>query len=113
MRRSAWPWAVFAIALALSACNEDAPVASAPPPPPPPAAPASFANLPPDAPCTTKINHYQSVLVADHETGNVNDSVFNQIEHELSDAAAACSAGRGGEAMNLIRASETKHGYHT
>jgi hypothetical protein len=52
------------------------------------------------------------VLVADHQTGNVNDSVFGQIEQELSDAAAACSAGHSGEALNLVRASETRHGYH-
>jgi hypothetical protein len=113
MRRSAWLLTAF-VAFALCGCNLDAPVASAPPPPPPPqAAPAAdFSKLPPDAPCTDKINHYQSVLVADHQTGNVNDSVFAQIEQELSDAAAACSAGHNGEALNLVRASETRHGYH-
>jgi hypothetical protein len=111
MRRSAWPLTAFA-ALALCGCNVDAPVASAPPPPPQAAPAADFSNLPPGAPCSDKINHYQSVLVADHQTGNVNDSVFAQIEHELTDAAAACSAGHSGEALNLIRASEDKHGYH-
>lgn len=115
MRRSACLLTAFA-ALTLCGCNLDAPVASAPPPPPPPppqAAPAAdFSNLPPEAPCTDKINRYQSVLVADHQTGNVNDSVFGQIEQELSDAAAACSAGHSGEALNLVRASETRHGYH-
>lgn len=112
MRRSAWPLVAFA-ALALCGCNQDAPVASAPPPPPPQGAPAAdFSNLPPGAPCSDKINRYQSVLVGDHRTGNVNDSVFAQIENELTEAAAACSAGRGGEALGLVRASEDKHGYH-
>ncbi len=113
MHRSAWPLAALA-ALALCGCNQDAPIASAPPPPPPPqAAPAAdFSNLPPGAPCSDKINSYQSVLAGDHRTGNVNDSVFAQIENELTQAAAACSAGHGREALGLVRASEEKHGYH-
>jgi hypothetical protein len=110
MRRSAWPLAACT-ALMLCGCNEAAPVASVPPPPQAAAA-ADFSNLPPGAPCTDKINSYQSVLVADHRTGNVNDSVFAQIENELTDAAAACSAGHSGQALGLIRASEDRHGYH-
>jgi hypothetical protein len=111
MRRSAWPLAAVA-ALALCGCNLDAPVASAPPPPPPQAARvADFSNLPPGVPCSDKINRYQSVLVGDHQTGNVNDSVFEEIEHELTDAAA-CSAGRDAQALGLVRTSEDKHGYH-
>ncbi len=111
MYRSAWPLAAFA-ALALCGCNQDAPVASAPPPPPQAAPAADFSNLPPGAPCSDKINRYQSVLLGDHQTGNVNDSVFAQIENELTEAAAACSAGHGGEALGLVRASEDRHGYH-
>jgi hypothetical protein len=110
MHRSAWPLAAFAI-LALCGCYQDQPVASAPPLPP--AQPAvDFSNLPSGAACTDKINRYQSVLATDHQTGNVNDSVFVAIEHELTDAAAACSAGHDREALNLIRASEVRHGYH-
>jgi hypothetical protein len=111
VRRSALPLAAFA-ALALCGCNQDAPVASAPPPPPKAAPVADFSNLPPGVPCSDKINRYQSVLVGDHQTGNVNDSVFEEIEHELTDAAAVCSAGHDGEALGLVRASEDKHGYH-
>jgi hypothetical protein len=111
MCRSAWALAVFAAALAVCGCNENAPAASAPPPPQ--AAPADFSALPPNAPCTAKINNYQAVLVADHRTGNVEDPVFNQIEHELSDAAAACSAGHDAQSLAMIHASQDKHGYHT
>lgn len=107
MRRSI-PLLTFA--LALCGCNEPAPVASAPPPPQVPI--ADFSGLPAGAPCTDMINRYQSVLVADHRTGNVNDSVFAQIEHELTDAAAACSAGNSAQAAGLVRASEDRHGYH-
>jgi hypothetical protein len=109
MYRSAWPLAAFAI-LALCGCNEDQPVASTPPPPAQPV--VDFSNLPTGAVCTDKINRYQTVLASDHQTGNDNDSVFVTIEHELTDAAAACSAGHDAEALNLIRASEDRHGYH-
>jgi len=70
-------------------------------------------TLPPGAPCTARLDHYQAVVGADHRTGNVNDSVYMQIERELSRAAAACAAGREGEALGLIRQSEVRHGYHT
>jgi len=70
-------------------------------------------SLPPGAPCTERLDHYQAVVGADHRTGNVNDSVYVQIERELSRAAAACAAGHEGEALSLIRQSEVRHGYHT
>lgn len=115
MCRSASLLTAIAVAAMLGGCNENAaPVASAPPPPPPPQAQAAdLSGLPPGAPCTEKINRYQGVLVADHRTGNVEDPVFNQIEHEISDAAAACSAGKGSQALAMVRASQVKHGYHT
>ena len=109
-RRGFW---LAALALALCGCNQDAPVASAPPPPPQQAAPPiDVTSLPPNEPCTDLITRYQTILDSDHRTGNVGDSVFAQIEHELTDAAAACSAGQNGQAMALVHASEDKHGYH-
>jgi hypothetical protein len=62
--------------------------------------------------CNEQINRYQAVAGDDHRTGNVNESVYAQIEHELARAAAACSAGREGEALSLIHESEVRHGYH-
>ncbi|MGB7698929.1 MAG: hypothetical protein WBL57_06395, partial [Methylovirgula sp.] len=62
--------------------------------------------------CTDKINRYEFVLSTDHQTGNVNESVFVAIEQELTEAAAACAAGHDREALNLVRASEDRHGYH-
>ena len=70
-------------------------------------------SLAPGAPCTERLDRYQAVVGADHRTGNVNDSVYVEIEHELSRAAAACAAGHDGEALSLIRQSEVRHGYHT
>jgi hypothetical protein len=105
-----WAWSLAASTLALCGCNQNAPVASAPPPPPPAA--VDLSGLPPGAACTDKINRYQFVLSTDHQTGNVNESVFTAIERELKEAAAACAAGHNQEALNLVRASEDRHGYH-
>ncbi|HLH11252.1 MAG TPA: hypothetical protein VKV77_05150 [Methylovirgula sp.] len=105
-----WVW--LATALALCGCNEAQPVASVPQAPPPQPAPADFSGLPPDAACTAKINRYQGVVTADHQTGYVSDQVFADIEHDLTDAAEACSAGNSDEALSRIRISEQKHGYH-
>lgn len=95
--------------LLLAGCNETArPVASAPPPPPGPA----LAGLPPGAPCSNAIGAYQAVVKHDSDTGNVNESVYHQIEDEIARAAGACSAGRDGEARSLLQASKERHGYH-
>ncbi len=99
-------------ALLLTGCNETArPVASAPPPPQSAQSPA-LAGLPPGAPCSSTIGAYQTVIKHDHDTGNVNDSVYHQIEDEISRAAGACSTGRDGEARSLVAASKERHGYH-
>lgn len=63
--------------------------------------------------CTARLDRYQAVVDADHRTGNVNQSVYAQIEREMSRAAEACAAGHDGEALSLIRQSEIRHGYHT
>jgi hypothetical protein len=103
------PGAIVAAALVLSGCNEMAqPVVAAPPQ----ASGPSLANLPPDAACSQAIGAYQSVIQRDNDTGNVNESVYHQIEDEISRAAAACSAGRDGEARSLLAASKNRHGYH-
>ncbi len=77
-------------------------------------APRFYVRAPtrPRAECNEQINRYQAVVGDDHRTGNVNESVYVQIERELSRAAAACAAGQEGEASSLIHASEVRHGYH-
>jgi hypothetical protein len=103
---------MIAAAVLLSGCNDTSrPVAAAAPPPPVAAGP-SFAGLPPGAPCSQAIGAYQAVIQHDQDTGNVNQSVYSQIEGEISRAAAACSSGRDGEARSLIAASKERHGYH-
>jgi uncharacterized lipoprotein NlpE involved in copper resistance len=104
------PMAIVAGALVLCGCNERAqPIAAAPPPQ---TSGPSLAGLPPGAPCSQAIGAYQTVIQHDNDTGNVNQSVYHQIEDEISRAAAACSSGREGEASSLLAASKDRHGYH-
>ncbi|HTV33241.1 MAG TPA: hypothetical protein VME69_09085 [Methylocella sp.] len=79
-----------------------------------PQAPArpDWPKLPDGAPCTDALTHYQTILDSDVSTGNVNRSVYDQIEVELVPAASACAAGKSSEALNMIRKTKEKHGYH-
>ncbi len=105
MVRMILPLAAFAAAVAVAGCNETAGGAG-----PMAAAPAAF-GLPPDASCSGEINRYQTIVRADHDTGNVGDGVYNQIQSELARAVAACSSGRSGEAHTLVADSKARHGY--
>ncbi len=103
---------VFLAAIALGGCTQTAgsspPVAAVAPQRP---APPDWPNLPEGAACTKDLNHYQTVLDADVGTGNVNRSVYDQIEIDLGRAANACAAGHDGEARAIIRATKLQHGY--
>jgi len=74
-------------------------------------APPNWPQLPEGAACTKDLNHYQTVLDADVHTGNVNRSVYDQIETDLGRAANACAAGHDGEARAIIRKTKSDHGY--
>jgi hypothetical protein len=103
---------VFLAAIALAGCNQtsgsSAPVAAVAPRAP---APPNWPKLPEGAACANDLNHYQSVLDADVGTGNVNRSVYDQIEIDLGRAADACAAGHDGEARAIIRSTKLQHGY--
>ena len=101
-----------AAGLALAGCNSSAPApqASAPQPGRIAMTPPGF-KLPEGAGCSGEIARYRAVMDNDHSTGNVNDSVYRQIDGEISAAASACSAGNDGQAMALLRASKSRHGY--
>jgi hypothetical protein len=106
--------AALGAALAIGGCNlssDATPVAAAPRPLSGPAQP-NWPPLPAAAACTDNLNHYQTVLNADVGTGNVNRSVYDEIEADLMRAANACSAGRDSEAAGIIRSTKVKHGYH-
>jgi hypothetical protein len=72
----------------------------------------SWPALPQAAACTDKLNSYQKVLTADVTSGNLNKSVYDQIEADLQRAADSCAAGKDGEALGIIHATKEKHGYH-
>ena len=65
------------------------------------------------ADCGAAIARYKAVQANDVATGNVNRAVAAQIKREIDAAEAACSAGQDGKAMELLRASQTRHGYST
>jgi hypothetical protein len=99
-------------AIALCACNA---TSNGSAPPPLAAAPASakpdWPPLPEGAKCAGDLKSYQSVLSADVGTGNLNQTVYDQVQTELGKAAQACAAGRDAEAESLIRATKQRHGY--
>ncbi|MCB1543671.1 MAG: hypothetical protein H6872_10875 [Methylobacteriaceae bacterium] len=110
------PLSVCAALLALASCNSSpAPQAVATNPAPQqrvvnPITPQGF-KLPEGSGCSGAIARYRAVIANDHQTGNVGESVYKQIEGEIAGASAACAAGRDGEAMSLIAASKSRHGY--
>lgn len=116
MNRRLLPLSASVLALlALASCNSTpAPQAVATAPQAQravsPITPQGF-RLPEGAGCSGAIARYRAVVANDRETGNVNESVYKQIEGEISGASAACAAGRDGEAMSLVAASKSRHGY--
>ncbi len=103
---------IFLAAFTLGGCNQasrsSAPVAAVARQAP---APPNWPKLPEGAACTNDLNHYQSVLEADVGTGNVNRSVYDEIETDLGRAANACAAGDDGKARAIIRSTKIQHGY--
>src|SRR3984893_8899491 len=103
---------IFLAAVAIGGCNQtsgsSAPVAAVAPRA---AAAPNWPKLPEGAACTNDLNHYQTVLDADVGTGNVNRSVYDQIEIDLGRAADACAAGHDGEARAIVRSTKLQHGY--
>ena len=101
---------IFGVAAGLAGCNETAGGSAPGPDTSAPIAASSF-HLPPGAPCTAEIDHYESVVRGDLDTGNVEQKVYDQIQHEMARAASACSAGKGSEAHSIVASSKEKHGY--
>jgi hypothetical protein len=106
----------LAAALLLAACNAS-PSSVAVNTPPPAAtdqqtgtAVPSF-NLPAGTACSNDINSYETIASNDLDTGNVEQSVYDQIQVEMKSAAAACQAGRDAEARSIVADSKRKHGY--
>lgn len=101
--------ACAAALLALASCNSSPPPQAAAPAPQQAAAPG--VKLPEGAGCTSTIERYRAVVSSDHQTGNVGEGVYKQIDGEISGASAACAAGRDADAMRMLAASKSRHGY--
>jgi hypothetical protein len=72
--------------------------------------PSDF-RLPEGAGCSGDIARWQAIQDNDLRMGHVNQSVYDQIQREIAQAAAACQTGRDREARALVHASKARHGY--
>lgn len=98
------------IAIATAGCNaprQTGPVID----PMGPQRPSPAAQLPEGAACSNAIARYRSVMANDLSMGHVNQSVYDQIEGEISEASAACAGGQDAKSLALVRASRSRHGY--
>jgi hypothetical protein len=114
MRLSAFPAAALAAAFgaaALSGCNAPRQTGPVVDPTGPQRPAAAQPPLPEGAGCSASIARYRSVMENDLSMGHVNESVYGQIQGEISEAAAACAAGQDAKAVSLVRASKARHGY--
>lgn len=102
--------AAFAVAT-LSACNANRQPQPVIDPVGPPRPASSSLSLPEGAGCSGAVNRYKAVMENDLSMGHVNQSVYNQIQGEISEAASACAAGQDAKAISLLRASKARHGY--
>jgi hypothetical protein len=97
--------------LLLAACNAGAPPPQAAAPEPRVAYTPPGFQMPAGSGCAADIGRWKAVQANDHQMGQINDSVYAQIEGEIAQAEAACQAGRDGEARALVAASRRRHGY--
>ena len=90
-------------ALALAACNQ---TASAP-------APAGTGVMASSSAtgCKGEIDRYRAVMSNDLSMGHVNQSVYTRVDREITQAEAACAAGRDAEAIRMVNATKARHGY--
>src|SRR3954449_831699 len=91
----------------LAGCNQT----SSPAAMPVASAGASVAPLPAGAGCTAQIGRFRQVIENENRVGQVNPSVYRQVDAEVSRAEAACAAGRGAEAERMLATTKARHGY--
>ncbi len=110
--RSTRLFALAATAL-LTGCNapsQTGPVIDPMGPPRQTVTPSTF-QMPEGAGCSGAIARYRAVMENDLSMGHVNQSVYGQIQGEISEASSACAAGQDARALSLVRASKARHGY--
>ncbi len=100
-------WLTGLVALPLAACNQ---TASTPPAASASVTPSSF-RMPEGSGCKGEVDRYRAVMSNDLAMGHVNQSVHTKVEREISQAEAACAAGRDAEAARMIQATKSRYGY--
>lgn len=100
-------WLAGAVALPLAACNQTA----APQAPGSASVTPSSFRLPEGSGCQGEVARYRAVMNNDLAMGHVNQSVYSRVDKEIGQAEAACAAGRDAQAMSMIRATKSRHGY--
>ena len=104
---------LFAMGVALAACQT--PTASTPPAPPPEQAapgvtPSTF-RMPSGAGCSGEVERFQAVMDNDLATGHTPKGVHARVSSEIATARTTCAAGNEGGAIGQIRATKAKFGY--
>lgn len=62
--------------------------------------------------CFGAIAKFQTVVTSDAETGNLNRSVYDQMQPELSRVAALCRSGQNAQALQALQGLKSRYGYH-
>jgi hypothetical protein len=95
------------LALPLAACNQTAAPVS---PASTSVTPSGF-RMPEGSGCKGEIDRYRAVMSNDLSMGHVNQSVYDRVAREIGQAEAACASGRDAEAVRMINATKSRHGY--
>jgi hypothetical protein len=99
---------ISAAAVALAGCNQ---TSSSGPAPAMAAESAASVSLPAGAACTPRLERFRAVIENENRVGQVNPSVYRQVDAELTRAERACAAGRDAEAESMLAATKARHGY--
>lgn len=107
--------ALFALPLALAACQST----QSPAPAPAPQAqeprgvsitPQNF-KLPEGTGCSGDIARFRAIQANDLETGHTTKPVYDMIEAEMKKADGMCASGNAGGASAHVRATKSRFGY--
>ena len=95
--------------LALAACQ---PQAAAPPPQAgiQTVTPSTF-RMPESSGCAGEVDRFRAIMDNDLQMGHVAASVHGRAARDIDGAAAACAAGRDGQAVAMIEAARGRYGY--
>lgn len=62
--------------------------------------------------CSGAVGRFRTIVTSDAETGNLDRSVYDRMQPELTRAAALCQSGHGSEALRVLQELKNRYGYH-